>query len=230
MVLLAEGRKPSPVLEEIRRTAAGSGVPVQVVPAAEVDRLAPDQNTQGVAARITEHRFRDLRKLLALVQNRSTQPFILALDQIQDPHNVGALIRTADAAGVEGIVMPERRSAPISGVVARASAGAVSHLPIVEVKNLARALRELKEAGMWVVGLDESTPQTIYDTDFRVPMVLVLGSEGEGLRRLTRETCDFLVRIPMFGSIESLNVSVAGSLAMYEVVRQRRFSVEAGPS
>lgn len=220
-VLLAQGRKTVPILEEIRTAANGAGVTVRDVAPDEIDRLAPGESTQGVAAEIVERRVRDVADLLARVAVRSQAPFLLVLDQIQDPHNVGALLRTADAAGVQGVIMPERRSAPISGTVARASAGAVSHLPIVQAKNLARALDEIRDAGIWIAGLDAAATQTVFEADVGGPIAIVVGSEGEGMRRLTRERCDFFLRIPMQGAIESLNASVAGAIALYEVVRQR---------
>lgn len=220
-VLIAEGRKQAAILDEIRKTAAAANVPVRDVPAPHIDRLAPGQSTQGVAAEVIERRMDSVGDLLAALGGRTAPPFLLVLDQIQDPHNVGALIRTADAAGVQGIIMPERRSASISGTVARVSAGAVSHLPTVEVTNLARALREVRDAGIWIAGLDGDARQTIFEVDLKIPIAIVVGSEGEGLRRLTREHCDFLLRIPMLGAIESLNASVAGSIMLYEVMRQR---------
>lgn len=226
-VLIAEGRKPAPILDDIRKAAAAANVPVRHVPAGQIDRLAPGQSTQGVAAEVIERRLDDIGALLDLVKHRAEPAFLLILDQLQDPHNVGALLRTADAAGVQGIVIPERRSAPISGTVARVSAGAVSHLPIVEATNLARTLREIRDAGIWIAGLDGEARQSIFEADLRVPIAIVVGSEGEGLRRLTRAHCDFLLRIPMFGAIESLNASVAGSIVLYEVTRQRL--VAGGP-
>lgn len=220
-VLIAHGRKAAPILDEIRGAAAAAGVPVREVSAGEIERLAPGESTQGIAAEIAARRLRDVAELLTSMSPRSEPPFLLVLDQIQDPHNVGALLRTADAAGVQGVIMPERRSAPISGTVARASAGAVSHLPIAHATNLARALGEVRDAGIWIAGLDGAATATVFEADLRGPIAIVVGSEGEGLRRLTREHCDFVLRIPMRGAIESLNASVAGAITLYEVVRQR---------
>jgi 23S rRNA (guanosine2251-2'-O)-methyltransferase len=143
------------------------------------------------------------------------------LDQVQDPHNFGALLRSAEATAVHAVVVPERRSAPLAGTVAKTSAGALSLLPILEVNNLVRALDALKRSGIWIIGLDAGAGLSLFDVDLNVPLVLVIGGEGEGLRRLTRERCDLLVRLPMRGSIESLNASVAGAVAMFECVRQR---------
>jgi 23S rRNA (guanosine2251-2'-O)-methyltransferase len=238
-VLVASDRRSSAVLMEIVKEARKRGIRLREVPLQEVEQLAPNQTSQGVAAEVLEHRLDDVQELLSILLGKSRhrqaksptlhpvdvapteQPFLLALDQIQDPQNFGALLRTADAAGVQGIIVPEKRSAHVTGVVAKSSAGAVSHLPILEVTNLVRALQEVRQANIWTVGLEGGARELLFEVDLNIPLVLVMGSEGSGLRRLVRETCDFLVRLPMFGSIESLNASVAGSIAMYEVVRQR---------
>ncbi|MBV9280855.1 MAG: 23S rRNA (guanosine(2251)-2'-O)-methyltransferase RlmB [Chloroflexi bacterium] len=220
-ILLATGRSPSPILADIRQLARQRGIPLREVEPGEIERLAPGQNTQGVAAQVLQRRRHEVGELLQGPDPGERPPFLLALDQVQDPHNVGALLRTASAAGVQGVIVPERRSAPLSGAVAKVSAGAVSHLPVAEVTNLARALDEVRHAGIWVVGLDGTAEATIFSLDLTIPLLLVIGGEGEGLRRLTRERCDFLARLPMLGPMESLNASVAGSIAMYEAVRQR---------
>jgi len=156
---------------------------------------------------------------------------LLVADQVTDPRNLGALLRSAEGAGVGGVVVPRDRSAALSAVVAKASAGASAHVPIAQVVNLARALEELKRAGYWIVGLDGGAPQTVFDLDFPDPCVLVVGAEGKGLRPLTRSSCDHLVSIPMLGKIESLNVSVAAAVALYERVRQgRRGKADSGKS
>lgn len=214
------------MLDEIQSAAAEQGVELEEVALQELERLAPGQNTQGVAAQITPRRVEGLSDLLARTLSAARQPFLIALDQIQDPHNLGALLRTADAAGVQGALVPARRSAPLSGVVAKASAGAISYLPVVEVPNLVRALEEVRSAGIWTIGLEAGGGESIFKTDLTVPVTLVIGSEGMGLRRLTREHCDLLVTLPMLGKVESLNASVAGSIAMYETVRQRIASGE----
>jgi 23S rRNA (guanosine2251-2'-O)-methyltransferase len=220
-VLVAAGRKPSPILHEIRQEALRHSVSLREVPAEEVVRLAPGQNTQGVVAQITT---RSVDSISALLESRRTSgaaAFLLALDEVQDPQNVGSLIRTAEAAGVDGVILPERRTSPITGTVAKASAGAVSRVPVIRVSNLARALNEAREEGIWVVGLDASAEQAVYSADLRLPVLLVVGNESQGLRRLTREHSDVLVHLPMAGAIESLNAAVAGAVAMFEVVRQR---------
>jgi 23S rRNA (guanosine2251-2'-O)-methyltransferase len=196
-------------------------VPVLEVSLEEINRLAPGQNTQGVAAQVAPPRALDLEWALRLAESRKDAAFLLVLDQIQDPHNLGALMRTADATGVQAVVVPERRNASITGTVVKASAGAASHLPYVEVTNLARALDTIRGSGLWTVGLDGAAEQTVFELDLRMPLALVVGSEGSGLRRLTRERCDFVARLPMLGRVESLNAAVAGSVAMYEILRQR---------
>lgn len=224
-VLIAEGRRPSDIVESIREVAKQHSVPVKEVSPERIRSIAPDQNTQGVAAEITIHLPASLRDLLRSLPPDPTGQFLLALDQVQDPHNLGALIRTADAVGVGGIILPRRHSVPLSGVVAKTSAGALSHVPVLYVTNLARAMDEVREFGIWIVGLENGNT-SIFQSDLSIPLMLVVGSEGHGLRRLTREHVDLLVSVPMFGTVRSLNASVAGSVAMYEALRQR---LEATP-
>jgi 23S rRNA (guanosine2251-2'-O)-methyltransferase len=220
-VLLATGRRPAPILDEILAIANSLKVPVREASSHELHRVAGGLSSQGVAAQIAVGTPPDLRALLAEVSRQSQPGFLLVLDQVQDPHNLGALLRTAESAGVNGVVIPRRGSAGVSGSVAKASAGASSYVPLVEVTNLVRALDEIKKGGLWLVGLDETAKDDLYATSLRGPVALVIGGEARGLRRLTKAGCDLVVRLPMFGSIESLNVAVAGSIAMYEVVRQR---------
>ncbi len=209
------------MLAEIEAQARGQRVSVREVHMRELEEMAPGATTQGVAALVSIQRLETVEELAATVARFSATPFILVLDQVQDPHNFGALLRSAEATGIQAVVVPERRSAPLAGTVAKTSAGALSLLPILEVTNLTRALSELKQSGIWTVGLDAAAGTGLFDADLTVPLALVIGGEGEGLRRLTRESCDLLVNLPMRGSIESLNASVAGSVAMFECVRQR---------
>jgi len=227
-VLLETNRGSSPQATELQALAGAHRVPLRRVERIEIEKIALGESTQGVAARVVLPASVDLLKVLSALKGSASTPFLLALDQVQDPHNVGALLRTANAAGVHGVLLPDRRTSPISGAVTRVSAGAVYHVPLVEVGNLARALREAKTAGLWVAGLDENAHQSIYDADLTVPVVLAVGNEGEGLRRLTRDHCDFLLRVPMAGVIASLNASVAGAIAMYEIVRQRNHAAQLG--
>ena len=197
--------------------AAAEGVPVERVPGEVIDRLAPGARHQGVAADVEERAAVGLRDLVT-----GPAPLIVVLDGIEDPQNMGAILRTADAAGVDGVVVQTRRSAARGGAAAKASAGALSHVRIAEVVNIARALEELKELGVWSVGLAGEAGQAYDQVDLTGPTALVMGAEGPGLRRLVRETCDFLVSIPMRGHVGSLNVSVAAGIALFEAVRQRR--------
>ncbi len=226
-LVLATGRKPAPVLREIIQEARQQGISVREVLLAEVESLAPGGHSQGVAALVAIPRLEHVRDAFALAQARAGEPFLLILDHVQDPHNFGALLRTGEGAGVQAVIVPDRRSAPLTGAVAKTSAGALSHVPIVEVNNLVRAIDEIKRAGIWVMGLDASADVSLFDADLTVPLALAIGGEEVGLRRLTREHCDLVVRLPMQGQIESLNASVAGSVAMFETVRQRTRSSAA---
>lgn len=220
-ILLARGRREAHVIDDIRSEARAKTVPVREVDPSYLERVAPGQNTQGLAARVVRPHAESVEDLLEIAGSSARPAFILALDQVQDPQNLGALLRTAGAAGVHGVVVPERRSAAVSGVVAKVSAGALNHVPVVTATNLARALNAIREAGIWVVGLDGAGKQALYSVDLREPVALVVGSEESGMRRLTRQHCDFIVNLPILGPIESLNAAAAGSIAMYEVVRQR---------
>ncbi|HEX6509997.1 MAG TPA: 23S rRNA (guanosine(2251)-2'-O)-methyltransferase RlmB, partial [Chloroflexota bacterium] len=191
-IRVARGNAPSEILRDIAGEAHKRGVRIQEVDLKELEALAPGGRTQGGSARVMVPRLLDIPDLLKLTSSRPEPPFLLALDQIQDPHNLGALLRTAEAAGVQAVVVPERRSAPLSGTVARVSAGASVHVPVLAVKNFARALDEIREANIWVAGLDSSAERSIYETDFAIPLLLVVGGESSGLRHLTREHCDLL--------------------------------------
>jgi 23S rRNA (guanosine2251-2'-O)-methyltransferase len=187
--------------------------------------MAKTDAHQGVVGVVRERAFLGIEDLLE-GKAEGANRFFLALDGIEDPHNLGALLRTADGAGVDGVVLPERRSAPVSATVAKASAGASEHVRIARVTNLVRALEQMKRANVWVLGLDERGSPDYVDFDFRADCVLVLGREGAGLHDLVKKTCDFLLRIPMAGRVSSLNVSVAGAVVMYEAMRQRRSAAE----
>ncbi len=200
--------------------ARAAHVLVRRSPRAALDRLAPGLAHQGVLARrrrVERPREEDLAAHLG----RLAEPFVLVLDGVQDPHNLGACLRSAEAAGVHLVIVPRHARAPLSGAAARAACGAAERVPVYEVANLARALRALKEAGVWLVGAAADAPVSLHECALPTPTAWVLGGEGSGLRRLTREACDMLVRIPMFGQTESLNVSVATGLCLYESVRAR---------
>jgi len=205
-------------LVELCRTA---GIRVSLEPRDQLTRLARTDAHQGVLAVVRERRFLGIEDLLA-PSGDGRHRFFLALDGVEDPHNLGALLRTADGAGVNGVILPERRSAPVTATVAKTSAGASEHVRIARVTNLVRSLEQMKKAHVWVLGLDERGSPDYTDFDFKTDCVLVLGREGAGLHDLVKKTCDHLLRIPMAGQVSSLNVSVAGAIVMYEAMRQRR--------
>ena len=203
-------------ITEIIQLAKGRGIPFVVVPKASLDGMAPGH--QGAVAVLSAREFVAVEDILA----RTEKPFIVLLDEIEDPQNLGAIIRTAEAAGADGLVLTERHSAGVTETVIEVSAGAAEHLPVARVKNLAQAMTDLKERGLWLVGAEAGSAETWLDFDYTVPLGLVLGSEGRGLRRLTRERCDKVLSIPLFGRVNSLNVAAAAAVFFFEVVRQRR--------
>lgn len=208
-------------LGKILAEAQEFAVPVEYVQPEKLDRLAPGMRHQGIVALASPVAFSSLEDVLKRAASRQETPFLLLLDELQDPQNVGALIRSADAAGVHGVLLPGRRSCPLNMVVAKVSAGAVNYVPVVQIGNIVQTLRSLKEQGFWAVGADMDGERLYFDTDLDRPIVLVIGAEGKGLGRLVKETCDMLVRIPMQGGVNSLNASAAGAILLYEVVRQR---------
>jgi 23S rRNA (guanosine2251-2'-O)-methyltransferase len=210
-------------LERLARLCRDSGVRVSLEPRDELTRMARTDAHQGALALVRERSFLALEDLMiATPQAGAQHRFFLALDGVEDPHNLGALLRTAEGAGVDGVLLPERRSAPVSATVAKVSAGASEHVRIARVTNLVRSLEQMKKANIWVLGLDERGTPDYTGFDFRIDCVLVLGREGAGLHDLVKRTCDHLLRIPMAGKVTSLNVSVAGAVVMYEAMRQRR--------
>jgi 23S rRNA (guanosine2251-2'-O)-methyltransferase len=224
---LASGRQPiervhiareshSGKLRQIVDLARQRGVPVQRQDRSVLDRMARGEVHQGIVAIARSASYAPFEVLF-----ESDKPIIVVLDSVEDPHNLGAVIRTAEACGVSGVVVPERHSAPLSPAVAKSSAGALAHVPVVRVTNLVSTIDELKQKGLWVVGVDASGTQNWASFDYTLPVALVFGGEHRGLRRLVREHCDALVRLPMMGKITSLNISVAAGAVLYEVLRQR---------
>jgi 23S rRNA (guanosine2251-2'-O)-methyltransferase len=202
-----------------------SNVQVRFLPREELDRTANTNTHQGVIAVTTGKKYADVDTLLE--QKHAENSFLVVLDGVEDPHNLGALIRSADGAGADGIIIPDRRAAGLTGTAVKASAGASEHIPIARVTNISRTLDELKERNVWTVGLDERGTQVYDELDYNMHCAIVLGAEGKGLHDLVRRRCDFLVSIPMLGEVASLNVSVAGGIVMYEVARQRRAAAPA---
>lgn len=211
-------------LNGIAEACQAAGIPVRLEPKEQLTRMARTDAHQGVVAVVAERGYSSLEEL---AQRGGGDLFLLALDGVEDPHNLGALLRTADGAGVGGVILPERRAAGVNATVVKTSAGAAEHVRIARVTNLVRALEELKRQNVWCVGLDERGSVDYDRFDYRCNFVLVLGGEGTGLHELTRRTCDHLLRIPMAGQVSSLNVSVAGAIVMYEAARQRRTAMES---
>lgn len=219
-IWMAAGQR-NPALEEVRYKAKEAGIVVQEVTSDRLEALVPDLRHQGIVASVAPVRYWELDEVIELAAEGPEPGFLVILDGLEDPQNVGAILRSADASGVHGVLLPKRRSCPLSGAVARASAGAVEHVPVAHIGNVVQAIQTLKKAGYWVVGADADGTTSLFSADLTGPVALVIGSEGYGLSRLVKENCDYLVRIPMKGKVGSLNASVASALMMYEVVRRR---------
>ncbi len=207
-------------IRDILQEARQRDVVVQFVDAHRLDRLAHAAHHQGVVALASARPLVNLEDMLGAARARGQPPFVLVLDGVEDPANLGAIIRTAEGAGVHGVIIPKHRAAGLTPAVAKTAAGALEYLPVAQVTNLARTLDDLKEAGLWVVGADPAAEDVYYRARLLPPLALVMGGEGKGLGRLVREHCDILVRLPMRGRIASLNVAVAAAVLLYEVVRQ----------
>ena len=208
-------------IKEIIAVAKDKGVNIQYWDRSKLDSIARGIRHQGVLAQVAPVQYAELEDILQVAKDRNEPPFIVLLDELEDPHNLGAILRTADAAGVHGVLIPKHRSCPLSATVAKTSAGAVEHVPVARVGNLVQTIKKLKQEGLWVAAADMDG-KDYYDTDLTGPLLLIIGSEGQGVGRLVKEQCDFVVRIPMVGKINSLNASVAGSILMYEAMKQRR--------
>jgi 23S rRNA (guanosine2251-2'-O)-methyltransferase len=221
VVSLRAGRRQDRRLQELVALAAQSSVPVRRVSEEDLDRESGGSSHQGVIAEVADRARYELDDLIR--DARATPPaLIVVLDGVEDPHNFGAILRSVDAVGAHGVVRQSRHSAPLTGAAGKTSAGALAHVKIADVVNVARAVEELKEAGIWTIGLAGDAPRTYDKMDFTGPTALVVGAEGAGLRRLVRERCDFLAAIPMKGHVDSLNVSVAAGVVLFEALRQRQ--------
>jgi 23S rRNA (guanosine2251-2'-O)-methyltransferase len=220
-ILLADGAKAATAA--VAQLTAAAQVPIQRMSRRDLDGLLPGTNHQGVAAEVRPFRYTSLDDLLSAAASREEPPFLLILDCIQDPQNLGTLLRTAEAVGVHGVIVPHHRAAEITPAVERASAGAVEYLHVAQVTNLTQTALALKQRGLWIAGV-EAAPSAVNYTQASLtgPLAVVVGSEGRGISRLVRESCDFLVKIPMRGKITSLNAAVAGSVVLYEALRQRQ--------
>jgi 23S rRNA (guanosine2251-2'-O)-methyltransferase len=222
-LMIAESVAPSEAVTEMRSLAKASGIAVQALSRDALDRLLHSDSHQGVALQVGGYPYVGWPEMLAAAKSLGEMPLLLLLDSVQDPQNLGTLLRTAEALGVHGAIIPKRRAVEVTPAVVNASSGAVEHLRVDQVSNLAQTLEQLKEAGVWAVGLEDALGAQPYtEADLARPLALLVGGEGQGLGRLLRQRCDFLIRLPMRGHVNSLNVSVAASVALYEVVRQRK--------
>ena len=218
---LAEGGTRGAAFAELERLARKGGAKVRAAPRPKLDRLAATDRHQGVVAVVADFRYADVADLLAAAKASGRPPLLIVLDGVEDPHNLGAIIRSAHALGAHGVIIPKDRAVGVTPAVAKASAGAVERCPVARVTNVAQAVEALKEEGVWSVALAADGDRPLREIDFKGPIALVLGSEGEGLRPLVRRTCDLAARIPMMGELDSLSVSASASVALYEAARQR---------
>lgn len=219
-ILVSKGEKHGS-LREILKIAKEKGLVIQEVDKKKLDSLAQSNNHQGIIAMVAPHSYVEVEDILARAQAKGETPFLLLLDGIEDPHNLGSILRSADGAGVHGVIIPQRRAVALTAVVAKTSAGAIEHVPVARVTNIVQTIEDLKKKGVWVAGAHmEGNLYT--ETKLTGPLALVIGGEGKGIGRLVKEKCDFLVSIPMLGQVSSLNAAVAASLLLYEVVRQGR--------
>lgn len=219
-IFVAKGDREGSI-RHIVSMARAKGIVVQEVEPARLNSISVTHSHQGIIAFASPVEYVEVEDILASASSKKETPFIVMLDGLTDPHNLGAILRTADAAGVHGVIIPKRRSAGLTATVAKASAGAIEYVPVARVPNIVQAMEKLKKAGLWVAGTDAGADKTLFDTDLKGPIAVVIGSEGEGLGKLVKEKCDFLVSIPMKGRISSLNAATAGAVIMYEIVRQR---------
>ena len=219
-ILVARGDRNGSIVKIIS-DAKKKGIVIQEVDRAKLDSMSQTKNHQGVIAYVATAEYVTVDDILDSAKEKGEAPFIVIADEITDPHNLGSVLRTANAAGVHGIIIPKRRSVGLNSVVAKTSAGAVEFTPVAKVSNIAATIDKLKKENVWIVGADMDGDRTIYTHDFSGGVAIVVGSEGNGISRIVKEKCDFLVRIPLLGEITSLNASVAGALMMYEVVRNR---------
>lgn len=215
----AQKHLTQPIIAEAKK----AGIIVQAADKRKLDQMAEGVQHQGVVAQVAAYDYVDLDEIFSRAEAKGEKPFILILDEIEDPHNLGSILRTADCTGVHGVIIPKRRSVGLTATVSKISAGAVEYVPVARVTNLAQTIEELKERGVWIVGTDVRATEDLYETNvFDSPVGLVIGNEAKGMGRLIRESCDVLLKLPMLGHINSLNASVAAGIFMYEVVRRRR--------
>lgn len=219
--ILLQEKARGEAVANVLKDAAARDIEVKRVGKEELEQKAPGKNHQGILAEVGSYHYFEVEDLLEEMRSLKTLPFLLLLDHIQDPHNLGAILRTASACGVDGVILPRDRACGITPAVYKGSAGALAYVPVARAVNLSRETERLKKEGFWIIGADMKGEAPFYETDFNLPLALVLGSEGRGLSRLLKEKCDLLVNIPLGGGVSSLNVSVAAAIILYEVFRQR---------
>jgi 23S rRNA (guanosine2251-2'-O)-methyltransferase len=220
-LLIAEGLREAPALVNILQEVSRQQIPVETVPRLRLDQLSQGAVHQGCLIVVEARQYATVDDILATARNKQADPFLLILDAIQDVNNLGSLLRAAEAAGVHGVIIPQHHAAEINATVVKTSAGATEHLLIAQETNLTRTIEDLKKENIWIIGLVGETPTEYDQADLTGPLALVVGNEGKGISRLVREHCDLLIRLPMHGQINSLNAAVAGSIALYEALRQR---------
>lgn len=222
-ILVAEEAKKIPIVNEISSLALKNNIPLIRLPRDEFDRrVAGLENNQGIAAALPPYEYRSLEKLITISKNSSEFPFFIMLDHVEDPHNLGAIIRTACAAGVDGLIIPNRRAASVTAAVRKVASGTAERFPVAMVSNLTQTAQQLKNHGFWIYGTDTEASDQYYDADYRLPLVLIIGSEAKGISRLLRRECDRILSIPMPGDVGSLNASVAAAVLIYGVLAQRK--------
>jgi 23S rRNA (guanosine2251-2'-O)-methyltransferase len=213
----AQKHYSGPIIAEAKEL----GILVQTADRRKIDQMLEGVQTQGVIAQVAAYDYVEVDDILRIAQEKGQVPLILILDEIEDPHNLGSILRTADCTGVHGVIIPKRRSVGLTAAVAKTSAGAIEYVPVAKVTNITQTIESLKQKGIWIAGADGDAKITVYQNDLTIPLAIVIGNEGKGIGRLIKEKCDFLFKLPMFGQINSLNASVAASVLLYEVVRQR---------
>ncbi len=220
-VLLAKGQDKG-FLHQVQALCRAKGVPCQEIERQRLVEIAGDDH-RGVVALVAPYKYAEISDILTLARERNEDPLIVILAEVEDPHNLGAVLRTAECVGAHGVIIPKRRAAAVTETVAKVSAGALAYIPVARVTNLVQAMEELKEAGLWIAGAHMTDATSLWETDLKGSLALVLGSEGQGIPRLIAEKCDFMVSVPMQGHITSLNVSASAAVLLYEVIRQRQF-------
>jgi 23S rRNA (guanosine2251-2'-O)-methyltransferase len=213
----AQKHYSGPIIAEAKEL----GILVQTADRRKIDQMLEGVQTQGVIAQVAAYDYVEVEDILRIAKEKGQEPLILILDEIEDPHNLGSILRTADCTGVHGVIIPKRRSVGLTATVAKTSAGAIEYVPVAKVTNIAQTIESLKQKGVWIAGADGDAKITVYQNDLTIPLAIVIGNEGKGIGRLIKEKCDFLFKLPMYGQINSLNASVAASVLLYEVVRQR---------